>query len=277
MNPSGSKLTAYLRKSALTFTTESQRKRAKAAFFSVRTLLWKILGLNGVISQQSQEIDRLKGHSFFLEGKLNLALFGMPNISGYKAYTMSSGTINQLGLRLQKIESAFYLSRPPLPKAIQDWLPTSGVVLSIGYDSEFWKRLISSSADKKVISDWLEEITSQASKDTAAVIISGTPMDAILLQASGALDYLVVLSRFQQLAPLEQFGFLEEGFRALSPKGKCYLVIPSMKHGEEYWADHRNLRPCSKSHVFEIAKVIGFKNSTSNSLDDKFDCLILEK
>src|SRR4051812_24870312 len=94
MSPHGSKFLELIRFLANRFLTDSQRKKIKNFLAKLQTIPLKLLGVEALIQAQQAEIERMKSRLTLLDGKFNIALYGLPQLENeLKAMPMNSSLL----------------------------------------------------------------------------------------------------------------------------------------------------------------------------------------
>lgn len=269
MSPHGSKLMEFVRFLANRLLTDQQRKRIKTILAKMQQVPLKLLGVDSLIHAQKEEIERLKSRLTILDGKFNLALYGMPTID--EKYRAISVTNSFLSPFLNQYGNDTHFQNARFTDVVLDWLkklpelsllsrfdPKRG--LAIGLDFlDALEDLFQAFPDLSQI--YLNESNSKllkisqdcwARKTQFQLEWLGTdPTTALLALSGGKLDLIVCLHRYQRLAPVEQNYFLNLVQECLTPGGIFLISTPNLLNPEiacdGYWSDCRNLRPYSAS------------------------------
>jgi hypothetical protein len=254
MSPHGSKLLELIRYLANLLLTDSQRKKIKNFLARLQQIPVRLLGLEALIQSQKEEIGRLKSRLTILDGKLNIALYGMPQVTpDFRPFELSQSILN----RYEDVKQP----RPTHPINLKPLL------IAAPLNSLQPKRalLLGSSSDLGFLDFFpdLQEIylndpdhvnQPAASRSHAALkTIVTTPMNALLAFEDSPFDLLICINQFQQLAPIEQIQFLTHIERQLTPGGVFLNILPNLSHPKMredlYWSNPRNLRPYSMSLI----------------------------
>ena len=113
----GSKSKELLRSVALKTLNDDQRKVAKGFFFKIRSLPARIFGLSSALEDQSQQINRLKARLALFDGKLNVALYGMPKVEPLRAAPLSHPLLDRILLDPETAALIRSLEHTPFPQS----------------------------------------------------------------------------------------------------------------------------------------------------------------
>ncbi len=256
MSPHGSKFLEFARYIANNFLSDNQRKKIKALLTFAKELPQKVLGLQGTMDAQRAELDRLKSRVINLDGKLNLALWGMPVIDEYKPYLLSNLLSRQLEERFNSAEYQALLKQinELIFKGFE--LNSSHInldqiksVFIVGSPSnENLSQLINKMPQLNNISicemnPLLIQALKTHPKKSIIESIQSDPITALTAQFGNRFDLILCFNRWQQLSPKDQIHFLLSAEEHLAQSGSLCITLP--KINDLYWADYRNLRPYS--------------------------------
>ena len=245
-SPHGSRLREWIRNLANRFLTDSQRKSIKSAFRRAEALPRNALGVNRLFDAQSDEIARLKSKIILLEGKLNLALYGLPPSHSYQAMPVNNSLVNAL---------------EPLAASPPAFKPDMDLLKSVAATYRLERILISTDFGAIDISTLLSAWDGGGrpneilAADPSSETMSTDLITALINRDDASLDGIFCLLRYQHLSPAEQERLVWLATRKLCAGGVLYLELPSIDYPgmleDLYWRDPRNLRIYSLSRLKE--------------------------
>jgi hypothetical protein len=270
-NP-GSGLLDFGRFVARGLFTANQRKKIKAALVSAAELPLRLTGLQRLLDGQRAEMDRLKSRLVVLDGKLNLALFGMPVLDEYRPYLLSNSLVKQLDEKIGEAQLLVELDRilSDVQKVnvstIHDLaMRASGIqpceALIVGLDLPDLPMAIRAafpSLQSSVVCDvnplLLKRFTKGSPADIPIETIPTDPLTMLISQNQRKFDLIIAFHRLHQMSPRDQVHFMLLAVQALRPGGVLYIEIPDPANADVYWADYRNLRPISLSFAKSVLR-----------------------
>jgi hypothetical protein len=254
--------------------TAQQRKRIKVSLVRIAEMPSRLMGLQRVLDDQRAEIDRMKSRVVVLDGKLNLAMFGLPVLDDYRPYLISNSLLKQLdekGGERQVLAEQDRLLTEVLNvndrtlcglAELENFAPTEALI--VGLDRPTIVSTLSAtfpSLENAVVCDLnpllLERLPERSSPELEKAMLpiecfQTDPLTLLISQGRRKFDLIVVFHRLHQMSPREQLHFLLMACDSLRPRGVLYIEIPDPSDAGTYWADYRNLRPFSLSMVKTI-------------------------
>lgn len=266
-SPHGTKTWEIVRYLANKFLSDAQRKKIKNGMARLQRIPLKALGIEAVVAAQEAEIERLKSRIVILDGKLNLAMHGMPRIAEFEAYRLSAGLVNQLDLsdelgelviRLQSGVAA-HTSREGIEAITQKAKVSITDGLVIGASALLpWVETLPQA--RLVFCQPIADIARKAKVEFAGLpastqerieLVSTSPLTALLAQGERRFGLIACFGVFQQLSSLEQIHFLDQASQRLTSGGILALRFPEAS-SDHYWMQPGNLRPISLRMVQEV-------------------------
>lgn len=272
MANSGSGILDFGRFVARGLFTANQRKKIKAALVSGAEFPLRLTGLQRLLDGQRAEMDRLKSRLVVLDGKLNLALFGMPVLDEYRPYLLSNSLVKQLDEKIGEAQLLAELDRilsdvqKVSESTIRDLaIRTSGFqpqeALIVGLDLPALPVAIHSafpSLHTSVVCDvnplLLKRLPKGPPTDLPMEAIPTDPLTMLISQSQRRFDLIVAFHRLHQMSPRDQVHFMLLAVQSLRPGGVLYIEIPDPANPDVYWADYRNLRPISLSFAKSVLR-----------------------
>jgi hypothetical protein len=273
MSPHGSKLWEMIRFLANRLLTDSQRKKIKTFAAKLQRIPLKLMGVEALIESQKTEIERLKSRLTILDGKFNIALYGLPQVKNeYKAYSLESSLLNRyqppLGLEGWSDQ---YLARQREKETRAQWKKGMSLIVNSSFKPK--TVFISGLDTPELILELLQEFPSLETvflNDTSSSLMEACQNHLDELQRTASfkiewihsdlitplialgqthLDWVISFHRLQRLSPIEQLHFLSLCHELLSEKGCLALILSNLSHPmstqDIYWSDVRTLRPFS--------------------------------
>src|SRR5579885_3507171 len=249
MSPHGSKLWEFTKFLANRLIPDGVRRRLKTFGAAVQRVPLKILGVDSQFERQRAEIERLKSRLVSLDGKFNLALYGVPRLDEYRASLLASPLLFELP--------------PPRPSAAPTPPPlelegkTPASILFLGLNAPI-DGIAPAGAASAIDPDRerLEAFRKAFPKADAA--LATDLLSGLIALADRRFDLILCLNVLHQLAPREQSQVLALAQERLSPGGMLVLDLPDLTKseisGDLYWADERNLRPYSRQLILDVLK-----------------------
>ena len=296
-SPHGSKFIELIRYLANHFLTDAQRKRIKNFIARVQLIPLKLLGIESLMQSQKDEISRLKARCVILEGKLNIAVYGMPRLpEDYRSVPIfppvfpmtasvavnfpRSSDLDEALMSLSVEENQderrkFFLtlmSRPLLEK-----LDPKHALLFGESDSVFSSFLLERFTQLEMLHcvGQINEKPQIGDKGRLSWMETD-PMTGLVALSGLRFDMIYCSSSYSWLSPLEQVNFVMKVKECLNSGGVAILVLPDLSDAtvmqDLYWKDSKNLRPYSLSLVkqlFEyqsgLVEVVKFAGSKAES------------
>lgn len=260
VSPHGSRTWEAVRYLANKFLSDAQRKKIKNGMARLQRVPLKALGIEALVAAQEAEIERLKSRVVLLDGKLNLAMHGIPRIEEFEPYRLGNALATQLELPPELEELATRLQAGDEVAATAgeaeaiarraEGVTSDALVIGV-YALQPWIDALPRA--RLVFCEPLADVARRARTELARVpdparerieLICTTPLTALLAQGDRRFGWIACLGRFQQLSSLEQVHFLDQAVRKLVPGGTLVLRFPEPS-GEGYWTQPGNLRPIS--------------------------------
>lgn len=280
MSPHGSKLWELCRYLANQLLTDSQRKKIKNLLFRLQRVPLKALGIEALIDAQKAEIERLKSRLTVLDGKFNIALYGLPKIQEDYRFTAMNNSLlvnSHSNQELDRYWDGVIQSRnsKEVLKEFQSSFSSSLIsgeaprkCLILGLDlPELAKDVLEKfpklegfylcDTDSAVL-ERTQQVVSENSFPGKTEVLSTDLITALIALSSEQVDMILSQNRYQRLPPSEQVYFLHLVYERLKPGGVFYLSVPRLSSSEVaqdlYWMDPRNLRPYSSTLIQNMLK-----------------------
>lgn len=277
-SPHGSKLREFVRFIANVCLSDGQRKKIKGFVRALQSLPIKLFGINTIIHSQRSEIERLKSRLNILDGKLNIALYGMPGVEEeYRSSTMVKGLLclNPLPLRVNQVVSEFdsfrkwllpenYSTSVTNLQNVNNSLPKQGLIVGLGFGgiADNWNPWLKHT-DKLYLNDTNVQFIQEAEKafqirfpNQHQERLCTDSITALLALSDVQFDWIGDFFRFQRLPPSEQLYFLHLAQERLNPGGGLLMTLPNLNNpkvrDDLYWADSKNLRPYSITMIKDV-------------------------
>jgi hypothetical protein len=262
MSVDGSPLWRASRWIAQRTLSDTVRRSVKNSFSAFQILPARIIGIARILESQAAEIRRLKSRLIILDGKFNQAIYGLPVSPEYKAQLISSPMLSSIA-EVASIQENIRKAREhvfPGPQNLSSYLTH--------LNPESWLAL---GADR---SKNLQEIQKAFPGINRSILIdphsraqgfteySQTDyLTGVLARTEQRFDLITCLDVIQRLSPLEQFHFLYQTQRLLSPRGALLISVPNLQEAtvatDLYWADPLTNRSYSLSMLEQILRGYG--------------------
>jgi hypothetical protein len=254
-SPHGSKFKELIRFLANRFLTDGQRKKIKNALITLQQMPVRMLGIQDLLDAQYAEIVRLKSRLTLVDGKLNVALYGMPRIDEYRAQLLSNSLVAQL-----EVPTALTSVRVGDASIDEDWSrkilsapmldgfqPSRGLVIGLEPGTMTLLEALPS------ISEMVRADLEDRPDVSKGQFVQADPINALLASGEASWDLIACVHRYHLLSPQEQPAFLHLAISKLSPRGVCLIIAPDLSFDavahDYYWSQPKNLRPYSISHL----------------------------
>lgn len=248
------RLKYFLRFMLFLTISDAKRKKLKKIYKSLIEIPIRFLGIKSYLDQQYEDLNRLKGYQFHLDGKLNALLYGMPRVNRYSAEVLNS--VRQAGVSQSDVISVaareeLVIPAVPAPLLAEINENNSEKALLFGPRECVVDQEIRASA-RTLIVDYVR-LGDQLDGAALGNLVLTDPLTALQELSGKSFDRIWVIDRLHHLQGADQAVFIRSVTELLSENGEMVISLPDIEDlavlTDFYWRDARAMRPYSKSYI----------------------------